>query len=171
MIQRVFSYTKPYAALRNALILLVVTRAIQTAARHLGDRGGDQRSDRSPGCSGHAARCRSASSLLAGFTEVCFVFRMRLALRLGEAVVHDLRNQIYGHLLTLADELFQAHSNRSFDRPRHLGRGRGARGRSGRRVREHGAGRQHADQRRCSCSITTGSCFWSCSPWRRFSGP
>src|SRR4029079_2137098 len=38
---------------------------------------------------------------LAGVTELCFVFRSRVALRLGEAVVHDLRNEIYAHLLRM----------------------------------------------------------------------
>jgi ATP-binding cassette subfamily B protein len=36
-----------------------------------------------------------------GLTELCFVFRSRFALRLGEAVVHDLRNEIYAHLLRM----------------------------------------------------------------------
>jgi len=35
---------------------------------------------------------------LALFTDVTFVFRSRLALQFGEAVVHDLRNVIFGHL-------------------------------------------------------------------------
>ncbi len=35
---------------------------------------------------------------LAAFTQFSFHFRQRLALELGEAVVHDLRNQIFQHL-------------------------------------------------------------------------
>jgi ATP-binding cassette subfamily B protein len=37
----------------------------------------------------------------AGFTELCFVFRMRFALLLGEVVVSDLRNAILAHLMRL----------------------------------------------------------------------
>ena len=42
-----------------------------------------------------------ASSRCAAFTELCFVFRYRFALRLGEAVVHDLRDAVYAHLLRM----------------------------------------------------------------------
>jgi ATP-binding cassette, subfamily B, bacterial len=106
VIRRVFKYTKPYAALRNALILLVVTRAIQTPVVTWAIAAV---------ISGPIARQDPRGTLLgvfgflalAGFTELCFVFRMRLALRLGEAVVHDLRNEIYGHLLTLPMTFFK----------------------------------------------------------------
>ena len=33
------------------------------------------------------------------FTDFCFHFRVRLAANLGEAVVHDLRRDLYAHLL------------------------------------------------------------------------
>jgi ATP-binding cassette subfamily B protein len=106
VIRRVFRYTKPYAALRNTLIALVVTRAIQTplvtwaiAAVISGPIARQDAHGTTLGVVGFL--------LLAGFTELCFVFRMRLALRLGEAVVHDLRNQIYGHLLSLPMSFFK----------------------------------------------------------------
>jgi ATP-binding cassette subfamily B protein len=44
---------------------------------------------------------------LAALTELCFVFRMRYALMLGEAVVHDLRDEIYAHLLRLPMSFFE----------------------------------------------------------------
>ena len=43
----------------------------------------------------------------AAFTELCFVFRYRFALRLGEAVVHDLRDAVYAHLLRMPLGFFQ----------------------------------------------------------------
>ena len=43
---------------------------------------------------------------LSALTELCFVYRMRFALRLGELVVHDLRNEIYAHLLRMPMSFF-----------------------------------------------------------------
>ncbi|HWZ88614.1 MAG TPA: ABC transporter ATP-binding protein, partial [Polyangiaceae bacterium] len=106
VIRRVFRYTKPYAGLRNALVLLVLTRAVQTplvtwaiAAVISGPIARQDPRGTLRGVLGFL--------LLAGFTEFCFVFRMRFALRLGEAVVHDLRNEIYGHLLSLPISFFK----------------------------------------------------------------
>jgi ATP-binding cassette subfamily B protein len=39
--------------------------------------------------------------VFAAFTEFCFVYRSRYALELGEAVVHDLRNDIFASLLRM----------------------------------------------------------------------
>ncbi len=100
IIRRLMGYTRPYAGLRNALVVLVVARSIQlplvvwAMARVI---------------SGPVARRDTAGTALgvvgylalAGLTELCFVFRARFALRLGEAVVHDLRNDIYAHLLRM----------------------------------------------------------------------
>jgi ATP-binding cassette subfamily B protein len=44
---------------------------------------------------------------LTAFTSYCFVYRQRLALLLGEAVVHDLRRQLYDHLLRLPMSFFK----------------------------------------------------------------
>ena len=54
----------------------------------------------------------------------------------------------------------QAHPGGALDRAHHLRRRRGTHRRAGRRVRQHGAGREHAGVRRLSCSTTTGRCFW-----------
>ena len=43
---------------------------------------------------------------LAAFTQVSFHFRQRLALELGEAVVHDLRKQIFQHLQDMPMSFF-----------------------------------------------------------------
>jgi len=104
-IRRLYGYTRPYLRLRNTLFVLVVMRAIQlplvtwAMARVLSgpiaarDVGGT-----AYGVAGFLA--------LAAFTELCFVFRGRLALRLGEAVVHDLRNDIFAKLLTMPMSFF-----------------------------------------------------------------
>ena len=90
IIRRLFRYTRPYARMRNLLAGLVVLRAIQlplvtwAMARVL---------------SGPIARRDGVGTVwgvlgflaLAATTELCFVYRGRFALRLGEAVVHDLR--------------------------------------------------------------------------------
>ena len=101
IIRRLFGYTRRYARLRNTLTFLVVLRAIQLpiqtwAMAHV--------------LSGPIAH-RDAAGTLAGvvgflafsaFTEFCFVYRYRLALRLGEAVVHDLRDDVYAHLMRMS---------------------------------------------------------------------
>ena len=50
--------------------------------------------------------------MLAVTTEVNFHFRMRLALEFGEAMVHDMRNRIYEHLLRMPVSYFQARTGR-----------------------------------------------------------
>jgi ATP-binding cassette subfamily B protein len=111
IIKRIFASTRPYRARRNLLFLLVVVRAIQIPV--LGWVVGAI-------LSGPITRADAAGTALgtlgflalAVFTEVVFVFRMRLALELGEAVVHDLRNQIYGHLLRMPISYFEARTGR-----------------------------------------------------------
>lgn len=106
VIRRLYGYTKPYARLRNTLAVLVVTRAILTplvtwaiAAVISGPISRQDVSGTARGVAGFLA--------LAAVTEIGFVYRARFALRLGEAVVHDLRNQIYGHLLSLPMSFFK----------------------------------------------------------------
>ncbi len=106
VIRRVFRYTQAYGSLRNTLIFLVVTRAILTplvtwsiAALISGPIARQDLHATLIGVAGFLA--------LAAITEVGFVFRARFALRLGEAVVHDLRNEIYAHLLSLPMSFFK----------------------------------------------------------------
>ncbi|HEY1535585.1 MAG TPA: ABC transporter ATP-binding protein, partial [Polyangiaceae bacterium] len=106
LIRRVFMYTKPYGRLRTALIFLVVTRAILmplvTWSIAAVISGPIARQDM------HWVELGVLGFLgLAAITEVGFVFRSRFALRLGEAVVHDLRNEIYAHLLSLPMSFFK----------------------------------------------------------------
>ncbi|HEY0707811.1 MAG TPA: ABC transporter ATP-binding protein [Polyangia bacterium] len=111
IIKRLYGYTKPYAWKRNLLVVLVLIRALQIPA--LGWVVGAI-------LSGPIARRDGVGTFLAslGFlalalsTEGVFVFRMRMALELGEAVVHDLRNQIYEHLLRMPISFFEARSGR-----------------------------------------------------------
>jgi ATP-binding cassette subfamily B protein len=106
IIRRLFRYTRPHARLRNGLFFLVILRSIQlplvtwATARVI---SGPIAHHDVPGIA------RGVLSLLAlvAVTEFCFVYRSRLALELGEAVVHDLRNQIYAHLLRMPMAYFR----------------------------------------------------------------
>ena len=105
LVHRLFDYTRPYASTRNWLVLLVVVRAIQlpliswAIARII---------------SGPIAKLDARGTLLgvAGLvalivcTELLFMYRMRLALRLGESVVFDMRSQLYAHMLRLPMSFF-----------------------------------------------------------------
>jgi ATP-binding cassette subfamily B protein len=105
IIRRLFGYMRPYARLRNRLFLLVAVRAVQlplvTWATARVISGPVTRRD----VTGTWAGVLGLLALCA-FTELCFVYRMRFALRLGELVVHDLRNQIYAHLLRMPMSFF-----------------------------------------------------------------
>ena len=83
---------------------------------------------------------------LAAFTELCFVFRYRFALRLGEAVVHDLRDDgLRAPACACRSSFFSARAGRRAGRAHHLGHRRRAHRRPGRRVRVDRAGGDGAD--------------------------
>jgi ATP-binding cassette subfamily B protein len=97
LIRRVLACMKPYAAKRNALFVCVLLRAVQLpllawVIGHVinGPIAGKDSTGAIWGAAAYLA--------LAAFTQFSFHFRQRLALELGEAVVHDLRNQIFQHL-------------------------------------------------------------------------
>jgi ATP-binding cassette subfamily B protein len=106
LVRRLYDYTRPHARLRNRLVLMVLLRSLQlplvtwaTAAIISG-----------PVAHQDAARTvRGVLGLLAfaAFTEFCFVYRARYALELGEAVVHDLRNDMYAALLRMPVGFFK----------------------------------------------------------------
>lgn len=106
IILRLFRYTAPHSRLRNRLLFMVVLRAIQLPLVTWATASV---------ISGPIARHDLRGTLLgvlgllslAAFTEFCFVFRSRFALELGEAVVHDLRHEIYRHLLKMPIEFFR----------------------------------------------------------------
>jgi ATP-binding cassette, subfamily B, bacterial len=106
LVRRIFGYTKPYARLRNSLLGLVALRSVQlplvawtTAAIISGPIARLDVRGTVAGVTGYLA--------LTGFTSFCFVYRQRFALLLGEAVVHDLRLQVYEHLLRLPMSFFK----------------------------------------------------------------
>ena len=106
IVRRIFAYTGPYRRLRNALLGLVVLRSIQlplvtwaTAKVISGPIAAHDVRGTVLGVGGFVA--------LTGFTSLCFVYRQRFALLLGEAVVHDLRAQVYEHLLRLPMSFFK----------------------------------------------------------------
>jgi len=105
LIRRLFSYTRPHRAKRNWLFVLVITRAIQLPflAWAIGAviNGPIARGDVRGTILGALG-----FGLLAAFTQFSFHFRQRLALELGEAVVRDLRNQIFEQLTRMPMSFF-----------------------------------------------------------------
>ena len=100
LIVRLLGYMRPHAARRNWLFILVTLRAIQLPllAWIIGSviNGPMTRGDARGvmwGAAGFLA--------FAALTQFCFHFRQRLALELGESVIHDIRNEIFQHLLRM----------------------------------------------------------------------
>ena len=100
LIRRIFRYTKPYAAKRNWLFILTFTRGLQLPAlawligRTInGPISGRDLTEIYWYAAGYFA--------LALFTIVSFHFRQRFALELGEAVVHDMRSELFAKLMTM----------------------------------------------------------------------
>lgn len=107
VIKRLLGYTRPYALKRNLLIALVLIRAVQL-----------------PGLAWALAAVLNGPVLkqdwhgvlwgAAGFfvlalsTAVVFHYRIRLALELGEDVVHDLREQIFNHLQRMSMRFYDS---------------------------------------------------------------
>jgi ATP-binding cassette subfamily B protein len=98
LITRLIGHMRPYAAKRNWLIAMVIIRSIQLplVAWSIGAI-----------IEGPIAHDAPLSSILwgafgllvlAGSTQVVFHFRQRLALEMGEVVIHDLRRAIFAHL-------------------------------------------------------------------------
>lgn len=97
LFRRLFGYTRPHARTRNLLLAAAVLRAMQMPALawSIGAiiRGPISRNDA-------AGTLATAAGFLAlaAFTQLTMVYRQRLALQLGEFVVHDLRNALFRHL-------------------------------------------------------------------------
>jgi ATP-binding cassette subfamily B protein len=105
LIRRIFRYTKPYAAKRNWLFVLTFLRGLQLPALAwlIGRTINGPISGRDlPGIYWHAA----GYFALALFTVVSFHFRQRFALELGEAVVHDMRSELFAKLMTMPMSFF-----------------------------------------------------------------
>lgn len=105
LIRRIFRYTKPYAARRNWLFILTFTRGLQLPALAwlIGRTINGPIAGRD--LSG-IYRYAAAYFLLALFTVAAFHFRQRFALELGEAVVHDMRSDLFAKLMTMPMSFF-----------------------------------------------------------------
>jgi ATP-binding cassette subfamily B protein len=105
LIRRIFHYTKPYAAKRNWLFVLTFIRGLQLPALAwlIGRTitGPIAHRDLS-GIFWYAA----GYFILALITVVNFHFRQRFALELGEAVVHDMRSDLFRKLMTMPMSFF-----------------------------------------------------------------
>jgi ATP-binding cassette subfamily B protein len=105
LIRRIFRYTNPYAAKRNWLFVLTFTRGLQLPALAwlIGRTINGPIAGRDlPGIYGSAAGYLA----LALFTVATFHFRQRFALELGEAVVHDMRLDLFRKLMTMPMSFF-----------------------------------------------------------------
>jgi ATP-binding cassette, subfamily B, bacterial len=105
LIRRIFRYTRPYAARRNWLFFLTFMRGVQLPALAwlIG------RTINGPISSGNLAEIYWSAAgyfALALFTVVNFHFRQRFALELGEAVVHDMRSDLFAKLMTMPMSFF-----------------------------------------------------------------
>jgi len=105
IIRRMFTYTRPHASKRNRLMLAVIVRAIQLPCLGWlmayiinGPIADGNLRGLFWGMVGYLA--------LAVWTCIHFHFRQRWALELGEAVVHDLRRDIFQHLHSLSMSYF-----------------------------------------------------------------
>ena len=102
LIVRLFSYMRPYAAKRNALFVCVILRGIQLplVAWSIGAVIDGPIAHHKDYANPVQAILLGALGVaaLALTTQFVFHFRQRLSLEMGEAVIHDLRNQIFVHL-------------------------------------------------------------------------
>jgi ATP-binding cassette subfamily B protein len=105
LIRRIFRYTAPHAAKRNWLFLLTFTRGLQLPA--LAWLIGRTINGPISGRNLHGIHVYAAAYfLLALVTVLVFHFRQRFALELGEAVVHDMRSDLFRKLMTMPMSFF-----------------------------------------------------------------
>ncbi|MFO0905501.1 MAG: ABC transporter ATP-binding protein [Pirellulales bacterium] len=106
LIRRLLGYMRPYATQRNVLLVCVVLRAIQLPALAwaLGAVVNGPIARQAP--LADIATGAAGVLLLGLFTHYTFHFRYRLALELGEYVIHDLRQQLFEHLQRLPMSYF-----------------------------------------------------------------
>jgi len=100
LIRRIFTFTRPYAVKRNWLFALTFVRGLQLpilasliAITINGPISGKDLDKIYWYAAGYFA--------LATFTMLTLHFRQRLALELGEAVVHDMRSALFRKLMTM----------------------------------------------------------------------
>ena len=100
LVRRLFGYTRPHARLRNWLLVAVFIRAGQlpVAAWMIG------RIIQGPIAHGDWRGAKwsiALFALLAVWTAFNFHIRIRWSLNLGEAVIHDLRADVFAHLQSM----------------------------------------------------------------------
>src|SRR5580692_11197185 len=105
LIRRIFRYTNPYATKRNWLFVITFMRGIHLPALAwlIGF------TINGPIAKGNLTEigwCAAAYFGLALFTIVNFHFRQRFALEIGEAVVHDMRTELFAKLMTMPMSFF-----------------------------------------------------------------
>lgn len=105
LIRWLFVRSRPHARQRNVLLVLVILRSIQLPclAWGIGQIIDGPIASRSPRGLFWGV---TAFLAFAAFTQFCFHFRIRLALELGEAVVHDLRRDVFHHLQRMRMSFF-----------------------------------------------------------------
>jgi ATP-binding cassette subfamily B protein len=100
LLRRLLGYLRLYPAMRNWLTFLVILRAVQLPM--LGwSIGAIINGPVSRGDINGTLKGALGFGLLALFTQVSFCYRSRLALQIGENVIHDLRLQLFSHLLSM----------------------------------------------------------------------
>lgn len=105
LIRRLFAYTRPFAAKRNALVVLTVLRSIQLPALAalmswvIAGPIAEKRADL-------LFWAVAAYAAMAFLTDFLFHFRQRLALELGEAVVNALRAAVFLHVQRMPMSFF-----------------------------------------------------------------
>ena len=105
LIRRIFRYTRPYAAKRNWLFVLTFTRGLQLPA--LAWLIGRTINGPISHCNLSEIYWYAAGYFaLALFTAANFHFRQRFALELGEAVVHDMRSELFAKLMAMPMSFF-----------------------------------------------------------------
>ncbi|MEI8313497.1 MAG: ABC transporter ATP-binding protein, partial [Verrucomicrobiota bacterium] len=105
LLRRVFTYARPYAGMRNWLVAMVILRAclLPAAAWAVGAIINGPITSADPA---GIAWATAGFVVLIVLTQLGFHFRMRLALELGEAVIHDMRRELFRHLLSLKMSYF-----------------------------------------------------------------
>jgi ATP-binding cassette subfamily B protein len=105
LIRRLFTYTRPFARKRNWLLALVLIRSLQIPVLTwmIGAVVKGPITQRDPTGAVWWSLAFLGWALL---TQLTFSFRQRLALELGEAVMQDLRRDIFTHLLRMPMSFF-----------------------------------------------------------------
>ncbi len=98
LVRRIFSYTRPYAARRNWLFIMTFMRGVQLPA--LAWMIGYTINGPIAGRDLRGIYYHSAAYLVLALVMIVTLhYRQRLALELGEAVVHDMRSELFRKLM------------------------------------------------------------------------